>query len=129
MTDYITRKSAMAYALLVMALLLNASANLFLKIAAPQLQDAAQASLLLRLLGNPYLLFGLTLFMVNVALYVVALSQLKLSVAYPVMAAGSLLVVVMGSAVWLGEAITAQQWGGIVLLLIGIVLVTWQSAS
>ena len=119
----------MAYALLVMALLLNAFANTLLKMGASQLRDTADASLLLRLLGNPSLLLGLLLFVINVVCYVAALSQLKLSVAYPIMASGSLLVVVLSSAFWLGEAVTLLQWSGIALLLIGIVLVTWRSAA
>jgi multidrug transporter EmrE-like cation transporter len=119
----------MAYALLVLALLLNAGANLMLKVGASQLRDSAEVSLLPRLLGTPYLLAGLLLFAINVTLYVVALSQLKLSVAYPVMAAGSLLVVVLMSGLWLGESLSFTQWSGIVLLLLGIVLVTSGSAT
>ena len=119
----------MAYALLVLALLLNAGANLMLKVGASQLRDSAEVSLLPRLLGTPYLLVGLLLFAINVTLYVAALSQLKLSVAYPVMAAGSLLVVVLMSALWLRESLSFTQWSGIVLLLLGIVLVTSGSAT
>ncbi len=119
----------MAYALLVMALLLNACANTLLKVGASRFGDSADASLLLRVLGNPHLLLGLLLFVVNVGCYVAALGQLKLSVAYPVMAAGSLLIVVLSSAFWLGEAVSMVQWSGVVLLLIGILLVTWRSAA
>lgn len=119
----------MAYALLVIALLLNACANTLLKTGAARFGDSAEAGLVTRVLENPHLLLGLLLFVVNVGCYAAALVQLKLSVAYPVMAAGSLLLVVLSSAFWLGEAVTIVQWSGIALLLIGMVLVTWRSAA
>lgn len=119
----------MAYVLLVTALLLNASANTLLKIGASHFNDATGAGLLERLLGNHALWLGLLLFAINAACYVVALGQLKLSVAYPVMAAGSLVVVALSSVLWLGETLTTLQWAGIALLLLGIVLVTARSAT
>jgi multidrug transporter EmrE-like cation transporter len=119
----------MAYVLLVMALLLNAAANTLLKLGASRLQEVSDAGLIERVLGNPWLLLGLLLFAINVGCYVAALSQLRLSIAYPVMAAGSLLVVVLSSVLWLGEALTTVQWSGIALLLAGIVLVTARSAT
>ena len=118
----------MAYVLLAIALLLNALANTLLKIGASHLQGTADASIWLRLAGNPYLLFGLILFAVNVVFYVAALSRLQLSIAYPVMVVGSLLVVVLSSALWLRETVTPLQWSGVALLLIGIMLVTHRSA-
>lgn len=119
----------MAYVLLVTALLLNASANTLLKIGASHLHDATGASLFERVIGNHALWIGLLLFALNAACYVVALGQLKLSVAYPVMAAGSLVVVVLSSLLLLGETLTGLQWSGIALLLLGIILVTARSAT
>jgi multidrug transporter EmrE-like cation transporter len=60
----------------------------------------------------------------NVVFYLAALYRLNLSVAYPVMVAGGLVIVTLGSAVWLRETVTVLQWGGIGLLTLGIVLVT-----
>lgn len=119
----------MAYVLLVTALLLNASANTLLKIGASHFHDAPDAGLFERFLGNHALWMGLLLFALNAACYVVALGQLKLSVAYPVMAAGSLVVVALSSVLWLGESLTTLQWSGIALLLLGIVLVAAPSAT
>ena len=128
LTAHTTQESVMAYVLLAIALLLNALANTLLKIGASHLQGTADVSIWLRLAGNPYLLFGLILFAVNVVFYVAALSRLQLSIAYPVMVVGSLLVVVLSSALWLRETVTPLQWSGVALLLIGIMLVTHRSA-
>jgi len=119
----------MAYAFLIFAILLNGCANLLLKMGVERLRQPADSSLLLRVLENPALLLGLCLFAANVLCYVAALSQLKLSVAYPVMVAGSLLVVVLSSALWLGESLSIGQWSGIGLLLAGIVLVAGRAQA
>jgi small multidrug resistance pump len=119
----------MAYAFLIFAILLNGCANLLLKMGVARLGEPSDSSLLLRAMENPALLLGLCLFAANVLCYVAALSQLKLSVAYPVMVAGSLLVVVLSSAMWLGESLGSGQWVGIALLLVGIVLVAGRSPA
>jgi multidrug transporter EmrE-like cation transporter len=114
----------MTYFYLVVAMVLNALANMLLKQGAARLGGLGEAHLVQRVLHNPHLLFGLLLFALNVVFYLAALSRLNLSVAYPVMVAGGLLIVTLGSAVWLRETVTALQWGGIGLLTLGIVLVT-----
>ena len=92
-TAHTTQELVMAYVLLAIALLLNALANTLLKIGASHLQGTADASIWLRLAGNPYLLFGLILFAVNVVFYVAALSRLQLSIAsiYVMIRKGTLL--------------------------------------
>jgi multidrug transporter EmrE-like cation transporter len=119
----------MTYVFLVAALALNALANMLLKAGAAHLGGLAEPHLVQRVLGNPYLLAGLLLFALNVGFYLAALTRLNLSVAYPVMVAGGLVIVVLGSALWLGETVTPLQWSGIALLAVGIVLVTWRPAA
>lgn len=116
----------MAYLLLVLALVLNALANMLLKAGAAGLGGLAGPHLAQRVLGNPYLLLGLLLFALNVGFYLAALTRLNLSLAYPVMVAGGLVLVVLGSVFWLRETITPLQWSGIALLVAGIVLVTYR---
>ena len=116
----------MAYLLLVLALVLNALANMLLKAGAAGLGGLAGPHLVQRVLGNPYLLLGLLLFALNVGFYLAALTRLNLSLAYPVMVAGGLVLVVLGSVFWLRETITPLQWSGIALLVAGIVLVTYR---
>jgi multidrug transporter EmrE-like cation transporter len=117
----------MDYLLLILALTLNALANVLLKMGATRLPGWSEPGAMTRLLANPYLLTGLTLFALNVVFYAAALSRLNLSVAYPVMVAGGLIVVVVASVVWLREPMTTTQLSGIVLLVLGILLVTHRS--
>jgi multidrug transporter EmrE-like cation transporter len=119
----------MKYVFLVAALALNAFANMLLKAGAAHLGGTAEPHLVQRVLGNPYLLLGLLLFALNVGFYLAALTRLNLSVAYPVMVAGGLVIVVLGSALWLRETVTPLQWSGVALLAVGIVLVTWRPAA
>jgi multidrug transporter EmrE-like cation transporter len=115
----------MTYFYLVVAMVLNALANMLLKQGAAHFGGLGEPHLVQRVLHNPPLLAGLLLFALNVVFYLAALYRLNLSVAYPVMVAGGLVIVTLGSAVWLRETVTVLQWGGIGLLTLGIVLVTW----
>ena len=119
----------MTYVFLFLALAFNALANMLLKVGAAHLGGLAEPHLVQRVFGNPYLLLGLLLFALNVGFYLAALTRLNLSVAYPVMVAGGLVIVVLGSALWLRETVTPLQWSGIALLAVGIVLVTWRPAA
>jgi|MudIll2142460700_1097286.scaffolds.fasta_scaffold290748_2 small multidrug resistance pump len=112
------------YVLLAVALTLNALANVSLKIGAAGLPAWSDPALVGRLFANRYLLLGIALFGLNVLVYATALAKVNLSVAYPVMVAGSMIVVVLLSATWLREPVTSVQLSGIALLILGIVLVT-----
>ena len=113
----------MAYLLLICALALNAAANLLLKVGANRLGGLGEPELLTRLLGNYHLAAGLLLFALNVVFYIAALTRLELSVAYPIMVAGGIVIVVAGAALALHEAVTPRQAVGIALLVAGIALV------
>jgi multidrug transporter EmrE-like cation transporter len=112
------------YVLLAVALTLNALANVALKIGAADLPAWRDPALLPRLFANGYLILGIALFGLNVLVYATALTRVNLSVAYPVMVAGSMIVVVLLSTTWLREPVTWVQLSGIALLILGIVLVT-----
>jgi multidrug transporter EmrE-like cation transporter len=109
----------MGYVFLVIAFTLNASANVFLKTGAQKLEEMSASALL----TNYALLAGLTLFGLNVVFYALALKNLPLSISYPVMVAGSLVLVTFGSVFYVGETITLTQALGMVLLLIAVVLI------
>jgi small multidrug resistance pump len=114
----------MEYLFLTIALTLNALANVLLKLGAARFVGWGEHGVTRRLLTNSYLLLGLALFALNVVFYAAALTRLNLSVAYPVMVAGGMIVVVLASILWLEEPVTAVQASGIALLVAGIVLVT-----
>jgi multidrug transporter EmrE-like cation transporter len=118
----------MGYVFLVVALTLNATANLLLKAGAERIGPPDEP-IVARLLTNYHLLSGLVLFALNVVFYVAALTRLNLSVAYPVMMAGALLIVVCVSIVSFGDSLSAAQGIGIACLLVGLVLVTHRAAA
>ena len=113
----------MGYVFLALALALNATANVLLKVGAARLGDLTQAGLLGRLLTDYHLLAGLLLFALNVGFYVAALTRLNLSVAYPIMVAGGIVIVVSASIVLLREPVTPAQAVGLALLMLGIGLI------
>lgn len=116
----------MGYALLALALTLNAAANILLKVGASRLGPLQEPELVARLFGNLHLWAGLALFALNVVFYAAALTRLNLSVAYPVMTAGGVLIVVTASFIWLKEPISVSQGLGLALLVAGILLVTYR---
>ena len=117
----------MGWLLLVVALTLNATANILLKLGATQLGGLGGPDLIGRLARDYYLFAGLLLFALNVVFYMVALSRLDLSVAYPIMVAGGIVIVVSVSALLLGEPIDVPQGIGLILLVVGIALVGHRS--
>jgi multidrug transporter EmrE-like cation transporter len=117
----------MGYLLLALALTLNATANILLKIGAARLGMLSEPGLIGRLATNYPLLAGLVLFALNVVFYVAALTRLNLSVAYPVMMAGGIIIVVTVSTFFLREVVTTPQLVGLALLVLGILLVAHRS--
>lgn len=114
----------MGYLFLVIAMSLNAAANVLLKVGVGQIGALDQPGLVARLATNWPLLAGLALFAGNVVFYAAALARLNLSVAYPVMMAGGVLIVVTVSIVFLRENLTVAQMVGLLLLVAGLVLLT-----
>jgi multidrug transporter EmrE-like cation transporter len=117
---------------LVIALSLNAAANLMLKFGMRDidLQLAGGSGLsdgvmgLVRLLlRNWILLLGLTCFALNVVFYSFSLQKLPVSVAYPIMVASGFGIIAIVAGRMLGERLTSTQWLGVAAILIGVVLV------
>lgn len=114
----------MGYLFLILAMALNAAANVLLKIGVARLGALGEPGLIGRIATNYSLLAGLALFAVNVVFYAAALARLNLSVAYPVMMAGGVLIVVTISLLFLRESLSASQMVGLLFLVIGLVLLT-----
>jgi multidrug transporter EmrE-like cation transporter len=70
---------------------------------------------------NPWIISVLALFAVAAACWVVAVSKLDLSRAYPFLSA-SFVLVLFGSAIFFGEAITATKVTGALLIVAGLVV-------
>lgn len=114
-----------AYLFLVVALLLNAVANLLMKHTALR-GGGAQAEGLqgLSAIVHTYLCFpflaGLACFGLNLLLYTQALKKLPISVAYPLMVSLGYLIILVVSWFLFQERLTATRYIGAGLMLGGL---------
>lgn len=120
---------------LLTAMVLNALANLLVKIGAKNLEAqggmlaGGAAEGLRRFVSNPTILLGLFFFGTNVLLYIYALQgrSLRITVAYPIMVGGGFVIIALVARFHpvLAERLTPGQWTGIVLVLAGIMLLAF----
>jgi multidrug transporter EmrE-like cation transporter len=119
---------------LVVALSLNAAANLFIKFGmrAIDLEMAATSGspldggllgLVRLLLRHWVLLLGLGCFALNVVFYAFSLQKLPISIAYPVMVATGFAIIVAVAGMVLKERLSVMQWVGVAAILVGVTLV------
>ena len=109
--------------------LLNAVAQLLLKAGASsagpiQVSEAgpALARSALSLAQHPAILGGLGCYAVSVVVWIVALSRVDVSIAYPMLSIGYVINALLAG--WLfGEDVNAQRWLGIGVIVVGVVLV------
>ena len=115
------------FGVLLCGVLLNAFAQLWLKaatrVSGPLIAtDASVMDKALKLLAVPSLWFALTAYGVSVIVWIVGLSRVPVSQAYPLLSLGYVLNI--GLAWWLfGEVPNAQRVVGIGVIIVGVVLV------
>ena len=110
---------------LIFAFVANAVANILIKegMKAKQLDIARLAPTLKVIALNPVVLSGVFFFALALAAYSFVLSQVKLSVAYPIMTSAGFLIVIAYSFLKLNEHITALQGAGLLFILAGVWMV------
>ncbi len=119
----------MKYFFLSLALVMNAAANVLLKIGSKSARQLpGDATFLAKLFNflNPITIVALCLFAVNVLAYRKALDAFRLNIAYPIMVSGGM-VLVIAAAWWLPmlrERLSWQQLLGIALIAAGLWLLT-----
>jgi multidrug transporter EmrE-like cation transporter len=113
------------------AVILNASANLFLKFgmkaikSQPALPSGGPLHAIKCMATSPLILLGLMFFALNVPLYAYALGKFKVSLAYPIMTGcGFALIILVAGFSGLQERLDSLQWLGVVLILTGVVIVS-----
>ena len=117
----------MGYVFLCIALTLNAAGSILLKIGTGRLGNLEGLSLWdigLRVATNYYIVIGLLSFGLNVVFYMTALSKLNLSIAYPIMMTGGVVIISLFSVFVLRETLTGLQVAGIVCIVLGIIFLT-----
>ena len=83
---------------------------------------------LLLVLRSPWVLLGLMMYGIGALSWVVVLSRLDLSIAYPFLALNFVLVALI-SWLLLGESIPGLRWVGIGCICVGILLIARSTAA
>ena len=119
--------SAASFALVMTGVLLNAAAQLLLKAGtnsvgtfAFSLENALPVGW--KLATEPHIVGGLACYVVSVVVWIMALSRVEVSIAYPMLSVG---YVVNAIAAWylFGEAVSATRLTGIGIIILGVYVV------
>ncbi|MDD0811585.1 SMR family transporter [Curvibacter sp. RS43] len=106
--------------------LLNAGAQLLLKSGAnavgPIQGLEGLRGVALTLAFHPGILGGLFCYVLSVVLWIVALSRVDVSIAYPMLSIGYVVNALLAAAL-LGEAISNQRWAGMAVILLGVAII------
>jgi multidrug transporter EmrE-like cation transporter len=118
--------SFVAFLLILTGVLLNATAQLLLKMAVRGMGPIALSpETLLRsawsLAQNPYILAGLVCYAVSLVVWILALSRVEVSLAYPMLSLGYI-VTAIGAWMFFSERLSLLQWLGIVVIIVGVAL-------
>ncbi|MCG6862067.1 MAG: EamA family transporter [Chromatiaceae bacterium] len=110
--------------LVVTGVLLNAMAQLALKasvrgMGAIELSTAAALPTALKLSAEPWLWLGLILYVVSVTVWILALSRVDVSIAYPMLSLGYIVNAIVAWA-WLGEDMNLAKVAGIGIIIFGV---------
>ncbi|MDX1427129.1 MAG: hypothetical protein R3206_04825 [Salegentibacter mishustinae] len=73
---------------------------------------------------TPNLILGYSIAAFSAFIWLFALSRMELSYAAPVLNAIYFIVLLMASAMVLGESVSLLRWGGTALIIIGMLLIT-----
>lgn len=119
--------SVPSFMLVLCGVLLNAAAQLLLKAGTNSVGVFEFTVRNIPLIGTrlalePHILGGLACYVISVVVWIMALSRVEVSIAYPMLSIG---YVVNAVAAWylFGEAVTGARLLGIGLIIIGVVIV------
>jgi len=119
--------SALSFGLVLFGVLLNAAAQLLLKAGTNAIGhfEFSAANVLpigWKVATQPYIVGGLSCYVVSVAIWILALSRVEVSIAYPMLSIG---YVVNAAAAYLlfGEAVGVQRLVGIGIIVLGVYVV------
>lgn len=117
----------LTFSLVMLGVLLNAAAQLLLKAGTNRVGEFAYSLDNLvpvgaKLAASPPILAGLACYVVSLVVWILALSRVPVSIAYPMLSVG---YIVNAIAAWMlfGESLTAQKLVGIGFIVVGVWLV------
>ena len=116
-----------SFSLVLTGVLLNAAAQLLLKAGTNRIGEFAfswdnLAPIGVKVASSPHILGGLACYAVSVVVWIMALSRVPVSVAYPMLSIG---YIVNAFAAWMlfGESLAIQKLVGIGFIIVGVFLV------
>lgn len=119
--------TAVTFALILIGVMLNAAAQLLLKAGTNavghfEFSTANLVPIGWRLVTEPHIVGGMACYVMSLAVWIMGLSRVPVSVAYPMLSIG---YVVNALAAWwlFGESFSAQKVAGIATIIIGVWLV------
>jgi multidrug transporter EmrE-like cation transporter len=119
--------NSIVFCLLLLGVMLNAGAQLLLKVGMTRIGhfDFSWSNALpigMQVAVNPYVLVGLVFYVVSVVVWLLVLSRIDVSVAYPMLSLGYVVNALI-AYYWLGEDLSMLRISGILIILLGVFLV------
>lgn len=117
----------LSFALVLSGVLLNAAAQLLLKagtnaIGHFEFTAANAVPIGLKVAAQPFILGGLGCYVISVVVWILALSRVEVSIAYPMLSIGYVVNAVAAYLLF-GEAVTVQRLVGIGIIVVGVYIV------
>jgi multidrug transporter EmrE-like cation transporter len=119
--------NALSFSLVLFGVLLNAAAQLLLKTGTNAIGvfEFSRDNILpvgWKVASEPHIIGGLACYVISVVVWIMALSRVEVSIAYPMLSIG---YVVNALAAWylFGEAVTAMRITGIGFIIVGVFIV------
>lgn len=104
-------------------LLLKSGMNKVGPISITQARNAAATAM--SIVSNVQVMGGLALYFMSALVWLIVLSRVNLSFAYPLIGS-SYIVVMLSSRLLFGESISAVRWAGAAFISLGVVLISRQ---
>lgn len=116
--------TGLTFGLVITGVLLNAAAQFALKasvrdVGAIALSASSALPMALRLGAEPWLWLGLGCYGVSVIVWILALSRVEVSIAYPMLSIGYV-VNALAAWAWLGESMNPAKVLGIGIIVLGV---------
>ena len=118
----------MIYLLAVLSVSLNAGAQIFLRktmvaVGTLPVDRSELASFAISVVINPWFVFGMACYALSICVWLIVLSKLEVSVAYPLLSIGYVITAFVGFF-FLGENVTLLRVFGIALICGGLFFIT-----
>ena len=117
----------MKFLILAVPILLNTLAGMFLKRAAQETNGHELLASVSAMASSWWLWLSIGCFATAFGFYAYSLVLLPLSIAYPVITAGSIVFVSAGSVLWMNERFSLSIGLGVLFICVGIALLSYSA--